>query len=103
MSNVDNQVVVASIKHAIYKYPLKLERFQLLPMPMNVRMLCIQMQRGVPTLWAQCEVDESVMYRKIRCYPTGVNDGPIVGQYIGTVQQLDGDLIWHYYDEGPNV
>lgn len=79
----------------IYKYPLKIEDKFVIRLPFFSRVLSLQNQGGVPTLW--CEVNESSPPKdfEILCVGTGDNVPGCSYQYIDTVQI--GIFVWHFY------
>jgi hypothetical protein len=82
----------------IYKFPLKLTALQQVDMPAESKILCVQMQRGVPCLWAVVERDAINQWsRTIRMIGTG-NEAPNeTDAYLGTVQIDDGTLVLHVF------
>ena len=64
------------------------------------KLLDVQIQNGVPVIWAI--VDTELINRKfyIYCYGTGwwLNEAEIRGDYLGTVQDNEG-YVWHYFLE----
>lgn len=88
----------------IFKYPLNVGHNDV-RMPATAQVLCVQAQRNVITLWAEVPVANGQGYepenetRTFVVYGTGrpIPNNP--GRYIGTVQQLAGELVWHVYEE----
>ena len=82
----------------IYKFPLKLEALQQVDMPAESKILCVQMQYGVPCIWAVVEWGAINQWsRTIRMIGTG-NEAPgETDDYIGTVQLDDGALVLHVF------
>ena len=64
------------------------------------KLLDVQIQNGVPVIWAI--VDTELINRKfyIYCYGTGweLNEVEIRGDYLGTIQDDEG-YVWHYFLE----
>ena len=87
----------------IYKYELGNDEFQLIDMPINSKILCVQLQRGIPHIWV--EVDEQ--YRSEGNFPLvgrqiyTVFTGDIIPsdaeRYIGTYQSEEGFIVYHVY------
>jgi hypothetical protein len=81
----------------IYKYNLDLggNTFE---MPADADVLTAQMQHGRITLWAKVDTDKSPMKRRFTVFGTGhqMYEGL---EYIATVQQAEGALIWHIFEE----
>jgi len=83
---------------AIWKYTLGFG-VAVHPMPAGAEILTVQMQHGLPTLWARVDTDAPKVHRAVACYGTGW-DGVERGAYIATVQYHDG-TVWHFFDQGP--
>ncbi len=83
----------------IFKYPLELEDQQTVTMPMGSRVLCVQVQRGRPCLWAMVdsEVVETEQHH-IRIYGTGHPIDRHPSRYYGTFQLKD-TLVFHVFEE----
>lgn len=65
--------------------------------PSGANLLSVQMQQGVPRVWALVDPDATHSTREIETYPTGHVDD-VRGDYIGTFQ-VDG-LVFHAFDHG---
>lgn len=83
----------------IWKYSLnKHNSVTHLTMPYNAIILCVQLQHGIPTLWALVDKDEEMTkVRHISIYGTGWELSDKVGMYIGTYQ--DEGFVWHVFEE----
>ena len=83
----------------IYKYALETMDAQRLTMRAGAEILCIQVQRGCPMIWASVDPQASFEQRTFRTYGTGfkIPDNP--GRYIGTYQLDGGDFVWHVFEE----
>lgn len=101
MHTVVTVVTVVTMRR-VYKLPISLNDHSEFVLPISARILTIQLQHGVPTMWYDFEDgDETVKTVRIRCAGTG---HPIKGRtmpYFGTVQLNDGDLVLHYFVEEP--
>jgi hypothetical protein len=65
----------------------------------GARILTVQMQRGIPTLWYECDPKADTEKRLFALMPTGGIWGsldPNAMKYIGTVQEAN--LVWHVYE-----
>lgn len=82
----------------IFKYLLKLQELNTLPMPENARILSFQMQGDVPTLWAYVDPLARRTSRSFRIVGTGNEVPPECNfeSYIGTVQ--DRGYVWHLFE-----
>lgn len=87
---------------AVWKYPLQQVGQQEIIMPAGAEVLAVQMQGNTLTLWAKVSIPEPhdpPLYQKVHILGTGHEKEKIKGRYIGTVQQMSGDLIWHVFIE----
>lgn len=85
------------MKKVIYKYPLSGKPDQIIEVPEDHKILCVQLQDGIPTLWI--EVIPGNDLQKVRIVTIGTGHTFEMGllQYIGTVQT--GFLVWHVYED----
>ena len=86
----------------IWKFPLKIERHQMVVMPKGSVLLDMQDQDGVLTLWASVPIDRGIhpdsVERDLSIIGTG-HDLPSGQQtYVATAQQ--GPYVWHLFDGG---
>lgn len=81
----------------IWKYPLKMIDVQEIEMPEGARILCVQVQHGIPCLWAQVESDHKNEKRKIAIAGSGYPAPEPRDDYVGTFQIHDGNLIFHVF------
>jgi len=82
----------------IWKYPLEVERHQMVVMPKGAVLLAFQTQKGQLALWASVDPDAPKVQRDLSVVGTG-HDLPGGKQsYIGTAQT--GSLVWHLFDGG---
>lgn len=83
----------------IWKFSLNVTDEQIVPMPKGSEILTVQIQQGRINLWARCSETAPKEDVRICIYGTGhtVPDNP--GKYLGTVQHLNGDLVWHVYED----
>ncbi len=83
----------------IWKMQLALKDNQVIALPKGSTILTVQIQRGTPCLWALVDPTKLQEKRHIRIAGTG---HPIIekeaSRYIGTVQMLESDLIWHVFE-----
>jgi hypothetical protein len=79
---------------AIWKYPLTLSPLQLIHTPRVFRPLSVQVQDGVPTIWAEVEPGGGID-RAVTIVGTGGEVPPFAGPFLGTVQL--GEFVWHVY------
>lgn len=88
----------------VYKYPLILDDWQDIDLPVGARSLAVQMQHGVPQLWALVDPAAPLVPRRFRIAGTGhpINlgaDGTRL-DYIGTFQLQAGALVFHLFELG---
>lgn len=81
----------------IYKYLLKTEDYQLINIHKNAKLLTVQIQQGVPCLWALVETDEKTEDINILTRGTGHRIIETDIEYVGTYQLLGGGLIFHVF------
>lgn len=88
-------------RRAIWKYPLALRDVQGIDMPSGANILCVQVQAGVPCLWAIVDTEARNVMRRIRIVGTG-HPIEVEGEpYIGTFQIHDGALVFHAFEVLP--
>lgn len=80
----------------IWKFPLGLFYSQRVIMPNGARVLSVQIQRGVPTLWAICNPNERPTERKFEIIGTGQPFEWCEREFVGTVQ--NGGVVWHVFE-----
>ena len=82
----------------IYKYPLTASDIQEIEMPEGAHILCIQVVKDQPVLYARV-FDDNAYYIKIviRIYGTG-HECEVHNNYIGSFQLYDGDFVGHVFD-----
>lgn len=88
----------------VWKYALPMGGWGVLPgvvchieMPAASQILTLQVQHGVPTLWAQVNPKSSVVTRVFQWVGTGT-EAPSGSRYVGTVQMRGGDFVFHLYE-----
>lgn len=84
----------------IWKLPLDFAARQSITVPQGSKFLMLREQFGVPTLWFACEpgnlnrnVDVIMVGTGHECPPADVTD------YLGSIFQGDGVLVWHFFVE----
>lgn len=82
----------------IFKYPLATIDAQTVVMRRGAQPLCVQMQNGLPCLWAMVDDQEPDEDRTIRVIGTGhpIPDANRL-DYIGTYQIHGGSLVFHAF------
>jgi hypothetical protein len=84
---------------AIWKYPLPPIGVCNMEMPAKAKVLCVQVQGGMPCLWALVDVDELKSIREFVTYGTGHVHIAISGKYVGTYQLDNGGLVFHVFEK----
>lgn len=83
----------------IFKYDLELTDKQTIDLPTNAIILTVQYQHGGLRLWAKVDENTTTRKRKIRIIGTGHEFEGYNWLYITTVQDLEGLLIWHIFED----
>ena len=82
----------------IYKYKLEVTADQTIEMPNGAEMLTVQVQAGIPCLWAKVNTENPVHKYKFKTHGTGHPlDKDFNGLYIGTYQLYNGTLAFHVW------
>ena len=81
----------------VYKYPIRIVAHQTIKVPEGARILTVQMQGDEACIWAKVDPDQREMELNIYVHGTGHTLHENALMYIGTIQQCDGNLIWHVF------
>ena len=79
----------------IWKFPVPFPHGDII-MPKGANVLALQIQHGIPTLWAEVDPDNPNETHHLAIYGTGHPIDPGAGSYIGTFQSPP--FVWHVYD-----
>ncbi len=83
----------------IFKYPIPISGSFPLDLPEGAEILCVQVQNGVgPCIWALVDSDNASEVRDFSVVGTGRSTNVSIAGYIGTFQELNGQLIWHLFE-----
>jgi hypothetical protein len=83
----------------IYKYVVPIADNFIIQMPLGAEILTFQSQYDVPTLWAAVWKNSSIEDRKFSIIGTGHEiDMDMVKKFIGTIQMMKGNLVWHLFE-----
>lgn len=86
----------------IWKFTLALGGHQSIRMPKGAQIIALQMQGGMPQIWAVVNPrEDEVVHREFVTYGTG-HAFNVAGEpktYIGTYQLDDGALVFHVFEE----
>lgn len=83
----------------IFKYPLELTDRQEVNMPFDAKILTVQVQYGVPCIWAI--VDTEIKHFHSRVFDIVGTGNPMRDcnhKYLGTIQLHDGALVFHVFE-----
>lgn len=88
----------------IYKFPLSVDfdKAEDIKMPAGATVLALQVQRGVPCIWATVEQDAPKIRRRFRTYGTGhpMEDADRFPYYVGTYQLPElPSLVCHVFTD----
>lgn len=84
---------------SVWKFPLGQEDEEIsVQMPDGAQVLTLQMQAGIPCLWALVDPTAKTVTRHFFIVGTG-HELWKDGQYIGTWQVAGGALVWHLFEE----
>lgn len=88
----------------VFKYPLKVTDEQEVVMPEGAAVLCVQIQRGIPCIWAEVDPQARKIKRTFVTYGTG-HSIPKDGEkhYVGTYQSGNGDLVFHVFTDQKEI
>ena len=83
----------------IWKWTLAVKDEQIIDLPMGAKILSVQMQAGLPRLWALVNEHETLKQgRRIAIYGTGNPMPDSAGDYIDTFQMHEGALVSHAFE-----
>lgn len=81
---------------AVWKFHVPVQDSVLRAMPTGAEVLCVQLQKGQPCVWALVDEQAPVVQREFNWRGTGHPMGN-AGRYVGTVQLADGALVFHLF------
>ena len=79
---------------AIWKFPAMIEDEFTIAMDADAQILCVQVQRGVPCIWAIVSPKAKTVKRRFRWVGTGHALDDDYGVYVGSVQLA---LVFHLF------
>lgn len=86
----------------IWKFPLQYTSCkQEIEIPNTHKLLTVQIQNGLPTLWALVDPSTVKVTKEVIMYGTGWDieeTAATVGDYLGTVQDNNG-FVWHFFGD----
>jgi len=84
----------------IWKYELG-GAHSIIQMPREAKVLHVEVQRGVPCLWVECEPDAPKEYRAFAVIGTGHPFNDKGFEYVGTYLSEGGHFVFHVYEVKP--
>lgn len=82
----------------IYKYEVEIGQRNVVKMPENAQILSVQMQHGIPVIWALVDPQFLEEKRRFEFVGTGHDIEFDTTKYIGTVQLNNGAFIFHLFE-----
>lgn len=84
----------------IYKYNVAIKDTQIIEMPEDSRILCVQNQNDKVIIWAIVDENKKNVKRKFVLYGTGheMKDSYGCHQYVGTFQIHGGSFVGHLFE-----
>ena len=89
------------MEKTIWKFEIQITYKQHIKMPKGAEILSVQVQNGIPYLWALVDPDAEIEERCIEVFGIG---NPIQQfsdtqrKYVGTFQMHFGKLVWHLFE-----
>jgi hypothetical protein len=83
----------------VFKYELYIGDVVNVEMPIEAQILCVQAQKDIPIIWAIVDPENPVENKTFYIFGTGQvipKDNNL--KYIGTVQLLKGELVFHIFE-----
>lgn len=90
-----------TIEQRIWKYQLKVTDWQNISMPQDAEILTVQVQNGIPCLWALVNPEAETEIRCIEIFGTGNQILSGMGasrKYISTFQIPEAGLVFHVFE-----
>lgn len=85
----------------VFKYPLVAEPEAPFLLPGGAEILTVQMQNGLPWIWALVSPENTPEMRKFLVVGTGHEITQEKTKYIGTFQMHGGSLVFHVFEVIP--
>jgi hypothetical protein len=83
----------------IHKFPFDISDYVSIQIPRDARILHVELQRGVPTMWALVDTNKQSEAVHFRVFGTGYEIDPHIVEdqdsYIKSFQQ--GPFVWHLF------
>jgi len=81
----------------IWKFPLEIKDVQIIRLPINHKILTVQLQNRTPCLWVMVNPEVSMEEIVIEIIGTGNPIEPGEREYISTFQLFEGELVYHVF------
>lgn len=82
----------------IYKYPLEFTYPQTIKLPSSAKILYVDSQRNIPTIWAIIDTDDkSTIEVDVYIIGTGQTFDASNKLYIGSCMTENGLFVWHIF------
>lgn len=85
----------------VFKYEVPITDNFTIGLPFRARIIAFQLQHENPFIWALIDDQEkTIIPRYFRLCGTGhdIESHTTHLEYLGTIQMLQGDLIWHLFE-----
>lgn len=87
---------------AVWKFPLLIEALQVVEIPVDSAILCVQVQDDIPCLWVLVDPDVRARTKAvIEIWGTGHLHETVPDNYLGTFQLRGGALVFHVFIHEP--
>jgi hypothetical protein len=87
---------------AIWKFPLPIDDEVQIQMPRGAIVLTVAVQRGQACLWAVVDTMQTVEPRRFAVrgtgHPVAATPDALGWSYIGSIQLMDGELVFHVFE-----
>lgn len=87
------------MKQTIWKYPPDVKDTQAISMPIGAQIITMQVQDGMPNIWALVDPEAKTELRTFYIYGTGEPLDVTHQKYIGTFQYRTR-LVFHVFEAG---
>jgi hypothetical protein len=89
-------------KMKIYRYPIQITDYQELKLPVDSKILTVDVVRGEPSIYALVDPHACTERISVYIYGTGnpIGDTILNQKYIGTIQTHQGMCVWHVFVGG---
>ena len=84
----------------VFKYQFEITDKVTIQMSKGAKVISVQMQKEVPTMWAVVDDTQPMEPVKFRIFGTGHNIENIESlEFVGTIQVFGGNLVFHVFKE----